>query len=235
MRVFGAIKLLQMQLLCRLFRVKLGLYPLFHSLSKAGRRLLMHAALVVKVNACLSLSPPSPYGFLHWLLRKPDTGQTGHTSVTLSLLWRTRPLSRSPSSFLSVNLFPVRSLIGLGVVWRTSGDPAIKAQGLLELLYSLINRWTQQSGACSCWRDHVSARFLMWWWGWEGAPWQPLLTGKGRVWGQSPQGSGGHSTCYRFEGWWYWRSLGLSLSLFLLFQQTQTKISIKCIYMNKSL
>ncbi len=89
-----------------------------------------------------------------------------HISHSLSSMTHTAPLTLS---FLSVNLFPVRSLIGLGVVWRTSGDPAIKAQGLLELLYSLINRWTQQSGACSCWRDHVSARFLMWWWGWGGA------------------------------------------------------------------
>ncbi len=153
-----------------------------------------------------------------------------HISHSLSSMTHTAPLTLS---------FPLRQFVPSKKSDRTwcsvenQRGSCYKSTGLLELLYSLINRWTQQSGACSCWRDHVSARFLMWWWGWERAPWQPLLTGTGQVWGQSPQGSGGHSTCYRFEGWWYWRSLGLSL--FLLFQQTQTKISIKCIYMNNSL
>lgn len=193
----------------------------------------MHAALVVKVNACLSLSLSSEPIWLSALTAQETRHRPNwpHISHSLSSMTHAAALTLS---FLSVNLFPVRSLIGLGVVWRTSGDPAIKAQGLLELLYSLINRWTQQSGACSCWRDHVSARFLMWWWGWERAPWQSLLPGTGRVWGQSPQGSGGHSTCYRFEGWWCDGTGGVWV-IFLFFQQTQTEISIKCIYMNNSL
>lgn len=172
----------------------------------------MHAALVLKVNACLSLLRA------HMAFCTDSSGNQTQaklaTHQSLSLLYDAHcPLSLSLSSFLSVNLFPVRSLIGLGVVWRSSRDPAIKVQGLLELLYSLINRGTQQSGACSCWRDHVSARFPTWWWGLERTPWQPLLTGMGRVWGQSPQGCGGHSTCYRFKGWWHWRSLGHVLIL----------------------
>lgn len=47
------------------------------------------------------------------------------------------------------------------------------------------------------------------------------LTGTGRVWGQSPQGGGGHSTCYRFEGWWHW-----GVWVLFLFFQKQTEMTI---------